>query len=136
MKKIIITLAVIILAIQFFPVKRDNPLISADFYTPAVVKNIFEKGCYNCHSNQTEWPWYAYIAPVSWIVAQNVNDGRAKLNFSEWGNYPGDKSAKLMGKIWEELDEDRMPPGLYLLMHSDSKISIEEKSLIKSWAGK
>ena len=68
--------------------------------------------------------------------AQNVNEGRAKLNFSEWGNYPGDKSARLMGEIWEELDEDRMPPGLYLFMHSDSKISIEEKSLIKSWAGK
>ena len=79
---------------------------------------------------------YAYIAPVSWIVAQNVNEGRAKLNFSEWGTYTGEKRAELMGEIWEELNEDRMPPGLYLLMHPDSKISIEEKSLIKSWAGK
>jgi hypothetical protein len=58
------------------------------------------------------------------------------LNFSDWGNYSGEKRVKLMGEIWEELDEDRMPPGLYLLMHSESKISIEEKSLIKSWAGK
>ncbi len=122
--------------IQFFPVKRDNPRITADFYTPAVVKNIFAKGCYDCHSNQTKWPWYAYIAPVSWIVAQDVNEGRAHLNFSDWGNYSGEKRAKLMGEIWEELDEERMPPGLYLFMHSDSKISIEEKSLIKSWAGK
>lgn len=76
------------------------------------------------------------MAPISWIVAQDVNEARANLNFSDWGNYKFDKQAKLMEKIWEELDEDKMPPSLYLLMHADSKISIEEKSLIKSWAGK
>lgn len=70
------------------------------------------------------------------MVAQNVNDGRAKLNFSDWGTYAGEKRAELMGDIWEALDKDRMPLGLYLFMHSDSKISIVEKSLIKSWAGK
>ena len=70
------------------------------------------------------------------MVAQDVNEARAHLNFSDWGNYPGDKRAKLMGEIWEVLDEDRMPHRLYILMHSGAKISIIEKSLIKSWAGK
>jgi mono/diheme cytochrome c family protein len=81
---------------------------------------LFNRACANCHSNNTVWPWYANVAPVSWLVIGHVNEGREHFNIS----------AKKLGhadEAWEEVKEGDMPPWDYLLMHSEAKLTAEEK---------
>ena len=94
MKKIIIALIVILIGIQFIPVERTNPPVTREINAPDNISSILKASCYDCHSNETDWPWYSYIAPVSFLVAGDVMDGRKNLNFSEWDKYEFEKRAK------------------------------------------
>ena len=133
MKRTIIALCIIIIGIQLIPVKRTNPAVVYDFDGPSKVKAILQRSCYDCHSNETEWPWYSHVAPISWMVAHHVEDGREHLNFSEW------EAMREMGwirsEIFEEVTEGKMPLKSYLLMHSDAKVTDEELAALKEWAG-
>ena len=82
------------MAIQFVPVVRENPPITAPLAAQAELAQVLERSCYDCHSNQTRWPWYASVAPVSWLVARDVDRGRHELNFSAWDGYSTVKKAK------------------------------------------
>ena len=135
MKKILIILAVIIVAIQFIPVNKTNPPVNADFNGPSEIKSILKRACYDCHSNETVWPWYSKIAPVSFVVASDVNDGREHLNFSEWGNLSRKKEIKSREEIWEEVSKEEMPLWQYKIMHPEASLSQQDKSLIKGWVG-
>ena len=75
-KYAVLALAAVFVAIQLVPVHRDNPPVASDLDAPADVKSILRRACYDCHSNETRWPWYAYVAPVSWLVAHDVEEGR------------------------------------------------------------
>jgi len=134
MKKIFAALILILAGIQLIPVERTNPETVYDFDGPAEVKAILKTSCYDCHSYETRWPWYSYVAPMSWLVSHHVQDGRKHLNFSEW------EMLKDMGwirrEIVEEVTKGEMPLPSYLRMHSEAAVSADELSILREWAEK
>ena len=125
-------------AIQFVRPERTNPPSDPAASFTAVVKPPHEvdtsltRACYDCHSNHTVWPWYSRIAPVSWLVARDVNQGRAHLNLSEWAQ-PGHEGEKPeIGGLCEQVSADKMPPRSYLLMHPSAKLSHREAAVLCS----
>jgi len=101
---------------------------------PQDVRVIFNSSCDNCHSNQTRWPWYSHIAPVSWIVAHDVQQGRKFMNFSEWQSYSPKKRDQKLEDICEQVLNGDMPDGKYLLIHRSARLSPEEKESVCRWA--
>ena len=135
MKKAIIILIVILIAIQFIPVDKTNPTVTAELDAPMEVITVFKRSCYDCHSNETAWPWYSNIAPVSWLVAGDVKDARAHLNFSEWENLSRKDRVKMKEEIWEEIEKGKMPLWKYKILHPDVRLKQKDKNLIRDWAG-
>lgn len=131
-----IGLTIIFVAIQFIPVERNNPSVTGEINAPAEVKNILKRSCYDCHSNNTDWHFYSYIAPVSWLVAGDVNKGRKNLNFSEWNKYDNKKQSKKIEKIYEEIAEGNMPLRIYLITHPGADLTDNDKQIIKAWTDK
>lgn len=127
-------LVVVFVLIQFVPVDRSNPPVESEISTPPDVKIIVKRGCYNCHSNETVWPWYSQIAPVSWLLARDVYEGRAELNFSTWQRYSTTEQVKKLKKSWEEVQEGGMPPWYYLLVHRDAALSDADRQVLHTWA--
>jgi len=135
MKKIAIGVVIILIGIQFFSVNKTNPPVTAALDAPPEVMSVLKRSCYDCHSNETSWPWYSSVAPVSWLVADDVSEGRRHLNFSEWGDLTRQKVARKKEHIWEEVKEGGMPLSKYLWMHSDAKLSQKDKDIIRDWTG-
>ena len=133
-KIILAVLVVAFIAIQFVPVNRTNPPVTGKIEAPEEVMDIFKTSCYDCHSNETFWPWYSYVAPVSWLVAHDVNDGRDDLNFSEWNSYSDKDKKDAREEIWEEVEEDHMPLWFYLILHPEAKLSDGDKEIIRNWS--
>jgi hypothetical protein len=144
MKKIIkLTAAVIIVAvivIQFInrPDKSTTSEITPSHITkvmnvPSNVESILKRSCYDCHSDHTVWPWYSSIAPVSWLVSDDVVKGRKKMNFSQWAKIPASKREARLNEICEEIKSDEMPLPPYLIMHSDAKLSQADKDILCQW---
>lgn len=95
---------------------------------------VLKTSCYDCHSTQTIYPWYSHVAPVSWLVKHDIEEGREELNFSEWKNYTKRKTLKKLDEIGEVLEEGEMPLPIYTIMHRNAKLSQEQKNLIIQWA--
>ncbi len=131
---IIVSGCVVFILIQFFPVRKTNPPVAAAISLPDDVAGIFKRSCYDCHSNETKWPWYSNVAPVSWLIARDVNEGREHLNFSDWGNLSTHQQKKKKSKIHRELSKDEMPPFIYKMGHPDATVSDAEKETIYKWA--
>jgi hypothetical protein len=131
MKKLIAVVILALIGIQFIPVERTNPPVTSDIVAPAKVKEVLKRACYDCHSNETNWVWYTKVAPSSFLAVSDVNNARKHLNFSEWNL---NKEAKAKEEIWDELREEQMPPWQYKIFHSEAKLTIEEKNLIRNWA--
>src|SRR5580658_849134 len=116
MKKILKWIAIVAIAIfvvlQFFSPPHENPPVKKDFAAaaapPASVAASIRAACYDCHSDETEWPLYSRIAPVSWLIASDVNEGRKHLNLSEWPAEPA-RVAKQLDRINEVIDYREMP---------------------------
>ncbi len=129
MKKIILALVLIFVLIQFIPYGKDhtNPDVVAEpqWDTPKT-KELFMKACGDCHSNETKWPWYSRIAPLSWSIFHHVEEGREHFNVSMWGKQKrndGDEAA-------EEVEEGEMPLKSYLLAHPEARLSDADKALL------
>lgn len=90
--------------------------------------------CYDCHSNETVWPWYSGIAPVSWLVARDVRKGREELNFSTWDRYTTKQQVEKLKESWEEVEEGEMPLWFYLPVHRDAVLSAEDRAVLRKWA--
>src|SRR5688572_19601769 len=90
----------LLVAIQFVPVDRVNPPVEAEVPALANVRAILRRACYDCHSNETVWPWYSQVAPVSWLVVRDVREGREELNFSTWNRITTQKQVKKLKKSW------------------------------------
>lgn len=135
MKKIMIVIIVILIAIQFIPVERTNPPITGEINVPTNVSGILRTSCYDCHSNETKWPWYAYVAPVSFFVTDDVQEGRAHINFSEWHKYDVKKRGKKMEGILEVLEEGEMPLKSYIFVHPNAAMDEAKIKIIKEWVG-
>ncbi len=125
-------IVLLFIAIQFIQPSRINPPSNPASSFEAVAKpspevaGIVQRSCYDCHSNNTVWPWYSRIAPVSWLVAGDVKDGRTHLNFSEWGFYSPEVSKTRLKEMCNEVKAGEMPLGIYTIMHSNTKLSPEE----------
>jgi hypothetical protein len=114
-------LVVGLLAIQLVPYGRDHtnpPVTGEPPWDSAATRETAVAACFDCHSNETRWPWYSNIAPISWRLQSHVDEGRAKLNFSEWGT--GEQEAD---EIVEVVRDGEMPPWDYLLMHPEARLS-------------
>jgi hypothetical protein len=128
LKWVVITLVLVFGAIQLVPYGRDhtNPKVTQEApWQNAQARSIAEKACYDCHSNETKWPWYSWVAPVSWLNQRDVTTGRSRLNFSEW-----DKSAGGGAEAVEQVREGEMPPWFYWLIHWSAKLSDQERQTL------
>ncbi|MEW6195764.1 MAG: heme-binding domain-containing protein [Bacteroidota bacterium] len=133
-KYFFVLLILAFVGIQFIEIEKTNPPIIADINAPAEVKNLFKMACYDCHSNETKWPWYSSVAPVSWLIEKDVREGRGHLNFSEWELMKSDKKAEYKKEIWEEVNEGNMPLPIYTYLHPNAKLDITQKNIIRQWA--
>jgi cytochrome c551/c552 len=100
---------------------------------PPAVAPLLRRACYNCHSRETVWPWYARVAPASWLVVHDVTAGRKKLDFSAWDAYDAGQRAKKLRKSAEELAEGEMPPWYYVLVHPEARLTTEEQRALGAW---
>ena len=126
--------AALLAAIQFVPVARTNPPVQADVSAPPAVASILRRACYDCHSNETRWPWYSRVAPVSWWLAEHVEDGRKDLNFSEWPVFDFEEQVDTLSDIREQVGERKMPLASYQLGHPEARLDAEERKVLLEWA--
>jgi heme-binding protein len=118
------------------PVKATHstgPLLAGAEIDPAV-KALIEKSCRNCHSEKTEWPFYSYIAPMSWLVEGDVGEARSHMNLSRWGDYSLEEKEQLLASIGVVVRSGKMPPARYTAIHTDAKLSAEDGARIYEWA--
>ena len=128
-------------AMQLFQPERTNPpsdpaaSFEAVVRPPQEIASSLKRSCYDCHSNQTTWPWYSSGAPVSWLVANDVKEGRAHLNFSEWTRPGPEGELPSMGEVCEQVRAGKMPLWSYTLLHPDAKLTAQEVTAMCSGAG-
>lgn len=129
-------LVVAAIGAQFFQPERSNPPFdrSASFEAvakaPPVVVAAVGRGCQDCHSNQTTWPWYSKVAPASWLVASDVREARARLNLSEWGRFSPEMARLRLTEMCDEVSKGDMPPLQYTLIHRGAKLTPEEQAAL------
>lgn len=121
-------------AMQLVRCERTNPVVSGDIEAPADVKEVLRRACYDCHSNETRWPWYAQVAPISWLLYRDVAEGRRHLNFSEWDKLPAERRRRRTVACSREVKSGDMPPWFYLPLHRAAKLSDRDQALIQEWA--
>jgi mono/diheme cytochrome c family protein len=129
-KKIVLIVVVAGIALfalmQLVPLGRDHtnpPVVQAVSWDSPQTEALVQRACMNCHSNQTEWPWYSNVAPASWLLAMDVADGRDQMNFSDWG-----ERGRAVKDLVREVERGSMPPGRYLALHPEAKLSAEERA--------
>jgi hypothetical protein len=132
--------ATALLAMQLIPMESPgNPPVEQSITQvmamPADVEQTLRRACFDCHSNETSWPWYSRVAPARWLVASDVSEGREELNFSTWNRYAPEKQAKHWKHIAESVGEDReMPLWFYVPLHPEAKLSEQDRALIQHYA--
>lgn len=142
MKKYIIIIIIIVLIglAQLIRPERNNQTTPSRYdvfhltETPAIVISALKTHCYDCHSNYTNYPWYASIAPASWIIDRSIIEGKSKVNFSEWILYNQDEQEKILLEMMEVLEKKEMPPSPYLWMHKEAKPDQATIELLVNWA--
>ncbi len=141
LKKLILILIVLLVFAQFAQPKRTNPpvipsrSIAAHVPVPEQVQFILKRACYNCHSNETVWPWYSRVAPISWLVVSDVNDGRHHIDFQDWEAQQSPKEAsEHLGLVCKVIRNGGMPPLSYRLVHKEARLSAEDVNALCSWS--
>jgi hypothetical protein len=142
MKKVLLGLLVILVIIQFIHPKKNSSTpqamlvndIGKKYIVPESVQEILKTSCYDCHSNNTMYPWYSKIQPVDWWLANHVNEGKGEVNFSEFATYGIGRQYKKLEEIMEQVKEDEMPLSSYTLIHKNAILSPEKKKVLTTWA--
>jgi hypothetical protein len=107
-------------------VSHDNPPVSKEpTWDSPQTHALARRACLDCHSNETVWPWYSYVAPASWLVSFDVMRGRREINFSEWRG--GERGSRIAREIEEKITEREMPHGNYLMLHPEARLTNEER---------
>ena len=138
-KKILLALLIVFIAIQFIQPAHNTsgqvlPIdITKTVSVPDKVLDIFKNSCYDCHSNNTRYPWYVYIQPMGWMMARHIKNGKKNLNFSEFGSYSLRKQVNKLRAIETSIKEESMPLSSYTIIHTDAKLSEEDRKLITDW---
>jgi len=140
-KIILISLAVLFIAIQFIPsgipenkTEDEKSIVNSSLVTGPALEQL-RKSCFDCHSNQVRFPWYSKLAPSSWFLADHINEGKSHLNFSEWEDYSNREKIGLLEEIKDEVESGNMPLKSYLLIHRNARLNAEEISALLTWAG-
>ena len=125
-----------LIVIQFFPItlNESDTVPQSDFMVenqvPATIKNRLQVSCYDCHSNNTDYPWYSKIQPAAWYLEVHIQDGKDELNFNEWAEYSDRRKNSKLRSIISQIEEDKMPLDSYTLIHKDAILSDEDKRVI------
>ncbi|WP_264558113.1 heme-binding domain-containing protein [Flavobacterium sp. N2270] len=139
MKKILIGLLVVLVAIQFFQIDKTNPVADEklDFLvmnntSPEIATQI-KASCYDCHSNQSVYPAYTYVQPVGWFVKNHIEEGKEHLNFSEFGNYSAKKQAHKLEESYEMIEKGEMPLSSYTILHKEAVLDEAQQTALISY---
>jgi len=133
-KKIFWIIIVLLILVQVVPAERANPPITETIEAPEEVMSILRRSCFDCHSNETTWPWYSYVAPASWLVIDDVHSGRRHMNFSEWDICNEIKKRHLVKECGEMAEEGEMPLWYYLPLHPESALLPEDVKILVEWS--
>ncbi|NIM35590.1 MAG: cytochrome C [Hydrotalea flava] len=141
-KKILLALLVVFIAIQFIQPAHNKTVqvlptdFAKVFVVPNNVQSVLQIACYDCHSNNTNYPWYSNIQPMAWMMARHINNGKNELNFSDFGSYTDRRQISKLKGIANQIKDDEMPIASYKMMHKNARLSKEQKDLIMDWMNK
>ena len=139
LKFIGIVILVVLVGIQFFPIRtnQSTEVPTTDFvvsnHAPENIENILHTSCYNCHSNNTNYPWYSHVQPVGWFLQSHINKGKKELNFSEFGSYTVRKQKSKLKSIVNQVEKGEMPLSSYTLIHRDARLSPDQKKALVNY---
>jgi hypothetical protein len=139
-KKILLSLLMVLILIQFIQPARNksSELSSTDikktFSIPENVQLVLQISCYDCHSNNTNYPWYSKIQPFGWLLAKHIKNGKAELNFNEFSSYSLRRQISKLTGIGNSVKDGTMPLTSYILIHKNARLSNEDKALLIGWA--
>jgi len=138
-KWILAALIVVFALLQFANPPHTNPPVvpghdlMATSPPPLPIAAMLQSACYDCHSDKTRWPWYSRIAPVSWLIASDVNEGRQHINLSDWPVEFPERAAKRLERMSEEIDYGNMPPAKYTLLHANARLTQDQRKTLTDW---
>ncbi|ALL06237.1 cytochrome C [Pedobacter sp. PACM 27299] len=139
-RKVLLIFAVLMLLIQLFRRGRNSSAsaspnaIEANYQVPKEIGLLLRTSCYDCHSNNTVYPWYSQIQPFSWWLQSHVNDGKKELNFDQFNTYNIKKKKHKLDEVVEVIEKDEMPLSSYTLVHRKAVLSTQDKDKIIAWA--
>jgi len=139
LKRLILIVVIIVIGIQFIPTKRNTSTelletdVSKSLSVPDEVQKIFKRSCYDCHSNNTNYPWYNKIQPISFLLENHIKEGKKELNFSKFGTYSKRRQKSKLKAIKNQIIDNKMPLSSYTIIHRNAKLSDNDKALIKKW---
>lgn len=131
-----------LVGIQFFPTSRNqsDTIPKTDFMlvnnVPKQVERIITTSCYDCHSNNTDYPWYNKVQPVAWLLEDHVTHGKEELNFNQWAHYSSRRKNSKLKSIISQIEDGEMPLWSYTLVHREAKLSEDEKKTVLDWVSK
>ncbi len=134
MKNVLIIIIVAFILIQFFPIDKNNPVATPnmDFLkiknTPEKTANLIRNSCYDCHSNESKYPWYSNVQPFGWFLADHITEGRKELNFSTFATYEKKRQVKKMEEVIEMIENNEMPLDSYVIAHPEAKLTAAQKT--------
>lgn len=134
-----VILLVVFVGIQFIPTKRNqsNSVPASDFMVvysvPQHIESKIKVSCYDCHSNNTQYPWYNKVQPVAWFMQNHIKEGKKELNFNEWADYSDRRKKSKLKSIISQIEDNEMPLDSYTLIHKDAIFSDIEKQEIIKW---
>jgi Haem-binding domain len=140
LKKILLLLLIVSIAIQFIQPGHNisGRILPTDISKmvriPDSVQDILKKACYDCHSNNTNYPWYSNIQPIGWLMTKHIKQGKEVLNFNEFGNYSVRKQLSKLTGIANSIKDDDMPLSSYKWMHKEARLTKYEKEVVINWA--
>lgn len=134
-----VVVILVLIGLQFMPVERNESESTPDsdfikiYDPPANVRLTLQNSCYDCHSNNTRYPWYNNIQPVAWYLENHIEDGKEELNFSEFGSYSSRRKRSKLRSMISQVENGEMPLDSYVILHEDAKLSPQEKETFIQW---
>ena len=139
MKKILLWIVGVFIVMQLVPVDRTNKPVDKKqnfvdvLQSPKQVQEILKNACYDCHSNEVKYPKYAYVAPISWSVKHHINEGRERVNFSEWTSYNAEQKDHILDDIIESVQNKEMPLKGYIPMHPEANLTDAQRKIFTDY---
>jgi Haem-binding domain len=137
-RTVISALGLVLVGAQFIRPARTNPVVDPKVElgsepVPQPVLATLKRACFDCHSSETRWPWYANVAPASWLLASDVRNAREQLNFSRWGKYNAFDRADLLDKVCDQVSKRKMPLWQYRIAHTAARLSQADTDAVCAW---